>query len=99
MNIVKFLIRTPIKLLGIPLSVFLLVLLFTFYSVRWLFFSPFNLVLWAFDQPPIKHEDILTFRELLEVVFVLMAYSVSDFLPKKYNSYDEMQRELHKGKV
>ena len=99
MNIVKLLIRTPIKLLGIPLSAFLLVLIFTLYSVRWLFFSPFNLVFWAFGEPSIKHEDKLTFKELLESLFILSVYSVSDFLPKKYKSYDEMQRELHKEKA
>lgn len=99
MNIVKLLIRTPIKLLAMPLSVFILVLIFTLYSVRWIFFAPFNLVFWAFDEPPINHEDKFTFEELLEGVFILAVYSVSDFLPTKYKSYYEMQRELHKEKV
>lgn len=99
MNIVKLLIRTPIKLLWLPVAVFVLVLIFTLYSVRWIFFAPFNLVLWAFDDPLIKLEDEFTFEELMEGVFILAVYSVSDFLPTKYKSYYEMQRELHKEKV
>lgn len=98
MKIVKLLIRTPIKLLALPLAVFLFALILSLYLVRWLFFAPFNLVLWAFESPLILHEDEITFREVLGTLFTLAVYSVSDFLPAKYNTYDEMQRELHKEK-
>lgn len=103
MNIVTLFIKTAIKLCFVLLHfvavTMLFVVLYSFVAIRWLFFAPINLVLWAFDSDPIKVDQIPKFSELCGIYWGLAEVVVSDFLPKKYKSYDEMQRDLPKEKA